>query len=165
MEKIKAYVSSDNKIALHCPNCGLVKQVSVAKFKGDKHTLKVRCSCRKLMTVELDFRRKYRKRTNLYGEYAVLTYENQRKRMLDEPLFHKCLIVNISLTGLGLVISPHALKTGDELRVRFTLDDKKKSEMDRTVVIRVVEQTYIGCEFNDDAYYQYDKTLGFYLMP
>ena len=165
MEKIKAFVTPDNKVALHCPHCNLVKQVSVAKFKGDKHTLKVRCSCNNLLNVELDFRQKYRKKTNLNGDYTVLTYGNQRKKMIDKPLFHKCLVVNISLTGLGLIVAGHGLKIGDGLRVRFTLDDKKKSEIDRIVLIRVIEHNYIGCEFNDDAYYQYDKTLGFYLMP
>ena len=165
MENIKASVSADGKIALHCPNCGLIKQVSVKKFKGEKHTLKVRCRCRHLMTVDLDFRQKYRKSTNLHGEYAILTHEDQRKEMLEEPLFHKCLVANVSLTGLGLVVSGHGLKVGDELRIRFTLDDRKKSKMDRTVKVRVIEKNYIGCEFIDDAYYQYDKTLGFYLMP
>jgi hypothetical protein len=166
MEKIKASVSAGNMISLHCPKCGLIKQASVARFKGDKHTLKVRCSCGNLLTVELDFRQKYRKTTNLHGEYAVLSPGVQQKKAPDvKPLFYKCLIANISLTGLGLILSGHKLKIGDELRVRFILDDKKESEMDRNVVVRVIDKNYIGCEFNDDAYYQYDKTLGFYLMP
>jgi len=71
---------------------------------------------------------------------------------------------NISLTGIGFeTLSPHGLGKGDEIRVRFTLDDAKQSEIERDVIVRVVKDKYIGGEFSDPNLY--DKTLGFYLMP
>ena len=166
MEKIKVSVTQDNKIALHCPFCGMVKQVSVSRFKDKKHTLKIRCSCQKMLTVDLDFRKKYRKLTNLRGEYLNLTHKQVNNQGHEQLQVHQCQIVNISLTGLGLLVfSGHAVKQGDRIRVRFTLDDKKKSEIDRKLIARVVRKDYIGCEFIDDAYHIYDKTLGFYLLP
>ena len=166
MEKIKISVNSDDMIALHCPFCGMVKQVSVARFKDEKHTLKVRCSCQKMLTVDLNFRQKYRKLTNIRGEYINLTHKQENNQGHEQLQEHHCQIVNISLTGLGLLVfSGHGVKRGDRLRVRFTLDDKKKSEIDRKLIARVVRKDYIGCEFVDDAYHTYDKILGFYLLP
>ncbi len=166
MERIKAFVSPDNRISLHCPKCGLVKQVSVEKFKESKHIIKVRCTCRNLLTLELDFRRKYRKKTDLHGEYAVWApSDGERKVKGGGPRFQKCLVDNLSLGGLGLTVSGHGLKVGDALRVRFTLDDRQKTELDRKVVVRVVMPNYIGAEFVDSAYFQYDRAIGFYLMP
>ena len=166
MEKIKISVSSDNMIALHCPFCGMVKQVSVARFKDEKHTLKVRCSCQKMLTVDLNFRKKYRKLTNLRAKYINLTHKQVKNRGLEQIQEHHCQIVNISLTGLGLLVfSGHGVKQGDRIRVRFTLDDKKKSEIERKLIVRVVRKDYIGCEFINDGYHTYDKVLGFYLLP
>jgi len=144
----------------------MVKQVSVAKFKDEKHTLKVRCSCQKMLSLDLDFRQKYRKLTNLRGEYLNLTHKQKNNRGHESLQAHQCQIVNISLTGLGLLVFPeHGVKQGDTLRVRFILDDRKKSKIDRQLVVRVVRKDYIGGEFIDDAYHTYDKTLGFYLLP
>jgi hypothetical protein len=166
MEKIKISVNSDNMIVLHCPFCEMVKQVSVAKFKDEKHTLKIRCSCQKMLTVDLDFRQKYRKLTNLRGEYFNLTHEQKNNRGHESLQVHQCQIVNISLTGLGLLVfSGHGIRQGDRLRVRFNLDDKRKSEIDRKLIVRGVRGNSIGCEFIDDSYQKYDKILGFYLLP
>ena len=49
-----------------------------------------------------------------------------------------------------------------EVRVTFTLDDAKQSKIEKDVVVRVIEDKYVGCEFTDRAIF--DKTLGFYLM-
>jgi len=165
-EKIKISVSTDDMVALHCPFCGMVKQVSVARFKDKKHSLKVRCSCKKLLTVDLDFRQRYRKLTNLRGKYLNVTHKQENNQGHEQLQTHQCQIVNISLTGLGLLVfSGHGVKLGDRLKICFTLDDKKKSEIDRELIARVVRKDYIGCEFIDDGYHTYDKALGFYLLP
>jgi hypothetical protein len=73
------------------------------------------------------------------------------------------LVVNISKGGLGLqIIGPHRLRPGHELQVGFTLDDQPRSSLERRVVVRLVNQNYIGCQFLGDI--TLDKTLGFYLM-
>jgi hypothetical protein len=73
-------------------------------------------------------------------------------------------VKNISSTGIGFeTYNPHDLAKDDAVRVKFALDDAKRSEIERDVTVRVVRDRYIGGEFS--APDLYDKTLGFYLMP
>jgi hypothetical protein len=74
------------------------------------------------------------------------------------------IVKNISSMGIGFeTYNPHDLAEGDAVRVRFALDDAKRSEIERDVTVRGVRDRYIGGEFSDPNLY--DKALGFYLMP
>jgi hypothetical protein len=155
LEIRKVYINEDNTALLVCPHCGTSKNVQVAKYKGRKDPLKVRCTCRSAFHVLFEFRRAYRKQTNLHGDYSKLPACKQ---------WGKMVVKNISLTGIGFsTLTRHNLRKDDELKVKFTLDDKRRSEIEKDVVVRLVEDTYIGCEFTERV--QFDKVLGFYLMP
>ena len=74
------------------------------------------------------------------------------------------LVQNVSLTGIGFAtLTMHNLTKNDELEVKFTLDVMKRPEIKKRVVVKVVKDKYIGCEFEDRG--QFDNELGFYLMP
>jgi len=45
----------------------------------------------------------------------------------------------------------------------FTLDDIHSSFIKKMVVVKVVRHKYVGCEFSHSN--EYDKALGFYLLP
>jgi hypothetical protein len=139
---------------LKCPSCEKVKQSKVDKFKGARHVLKVRCSCGIYFLVNLEFRKTYRKETNLTGKYTLLPEEIHQGRIV---------ITNISKGGVGLQIpGVHKLKEGDNLQVQFVLDDVHSSEIDKKVVVRLVEGEHVGCEFAEAS--SHDKAIGFYLM-
>jgi hypothetical protein len=104
--------------------------------------VKIRCKCQSTFSVSFEFRRAHRKKTNLIGYYSRLPACKES---------HGMLVKNISQTGIGFV------------RVTFTLDDAKQSKIEKNVVVRVIEDKYVGCEFTDPSIF--DKTLGFYLMP
>ena len=73
------------------------------------------------------------------------------------------VVKNISLSGIGFeTLTGHQLKVGDEVTVKFALDDVSHSVIKKKVIVRVVKDKYLGCEFKEPA--QYDKALGFYLI-
>ena len=149
------YVNQDDSATLLCPNCGLSKTANVAKFKARKDPLKIRCKCGSTFYVAFEFRRAHRKETNLRGYYSRLPACTES---------HGMLVENVSLTGIGFAVSaPHNLIKGAEVRVKFRLDDANRSEIEKDVVVRVVKDKYLGCEFLERALF--DKALGFYLMP
>jgi hypothetical protein len=151
----KIYVDTDNNATLLCPHCGTSKTVNVEKLKKRGDPLKIRCTCKEAFSVTFEFRKAHRKDTNLLGHFCRLPARDD---------WHSMTVKNISSSGIGFeTYNPHDLVKGDAVRVRFALDDAKRSEIEREVIVRVVKDRYIGCEFSDPDLY--DKTLGFYLMP
>ena len=166
MEKLKVSVNEEGFALINCPSCGMVKRVSLEKYKGDKHNLKVRCACQEVLSVDLDFRKFYRKDTDLDGMLVNYSLVDPEKATAEDYIVRKCKILNISQGGLGIqIIGGHAVKVGDDLRVKFHLDNKSNTVIDRRVIVRVVRGKYLGCEFTDMEYHLYDRELGFYLMP
>ena len=152
MVERKVYVNEDGKAVIVCPHCGTSKTVSVAKFRPSRNALKVRCTCRSTFTVCLEFRTAYRKQIYLPGHYTKMPVS-----------WGDMVVKNISLSGIGFeTVTEHQLKVGDEVTVKFTLDDVSGSVVKKKVVVRVVKDKYIGCEFYERAHY--DKALGFYLI-
>jgi hypothetical protein len=157
----RVHVNKENLAAIKCPHCGTMKLISVKKFKGDKHSLNVKCTCNNSFSVSLDFREKYRKSTNINGKYSKIDPVS----MMQAPNI-KCKIADLSLTGVALSIpGAHDLQIGNELVVAFTLDDKVQTDIQRRAVVKVIGQGFVGCQFDEVASPAYDKALGFYLMP
>lgn len=150
----KVYVNQDGAAVLKCPACEAVKSAKVDSFKSGPHVVKVRCNCQNVFTVKLEFRKSYRKETKLAGEYRGLGSDRGGGKLM---------VLNVSKTGIGAqIIGINHSRVGDELRVTFNLDDKHHSLIEKRVVVRMVKQNYIGCEFLDST--AHDKALGFYLM-
>lgn len=150
----KVYVNQEGIAVLKCPACEKVKQPRVDKFKGARHVLKVKCTCGELFLVNLEFRKAYRKEISLTGKYTLLPEKIHQGRML---------VVNISKGGVGLQIPGiHKTQEGDKLLVNFVLDDVHSSDIEKKVVVRLVEGSFVGCEFVEASHH--DKAIGFYLM-
>mgnify|MGYP005840577345 FL=1 len=158
-------VNSDNLAAIKCPHCRSMKLISVHKFKGVKHSLKVKCTCNNSFPVALDFRERYRKSTNIDAQYVKLDRELPKNGAQVEPNL-KCKVADLSLQGLALSIAGlHNLQVGDDLMVEFTLDDKANTHIKRKANVRVIGQGFVGCQFDETEAPAYDRALGFYLMP
>lgn len=151
----KIYVSQDGVAVMKCPACALVKSADVSKLRAStQHVIKVRCTCQSIFTVKLEFRRTYRKETKLAGDYQSLPTRKHTGRLT---------VVNVSKGGLGAqIIGANPFRVGDEARISFNLDDSHHSLIEKRVLVRLVKQNYIGCEFLDST--AHDKALGFYLM-
>lgn len=156
MEPQKVFVNDDFEGIVVCPQCEKRKRANFSTFRGRKNrTLKAKCICNTRFDIVVDFRRSYRKKTDITGMYTRLSYKKDKGEM------H---ILNLSAYGIGFRTSTMPVfSIGDKVRLQFTLDDKKKSEIEKDAIVRNVEGDYVGCEFTDLT--QHERTLGFYLMP
>ena len=155
MDIQKVYVKNDNTAVVKCPDCGTAKTVNAGKLKKRGKPLSLRCSCRSVFQVIFEYRKAYRKKTNLEGYYAMDPVVSRS--------WGKMRVDNISLNGIGFTsFNKNNLKKGDKISVKFTLDDKKHSEIEKTTVVRWVSNRSAGCKFTETD--EYDRLIGFYLM-
>ncbi len=154
MELVKAFVRPDETVTIVCPECNMPRNASVGAYKNKSHYLKVRCPCKTVFKVHLDFRRHYRKETSLPGSYKSL-----------KPLGHgggDILIKDISKGGLGFTLyGMNNIDVGHRLLISFQFDDKKKTPLKKEVIVQSVNNDFIGCCFTSNQ--AYEKELGFYL--
>jgi hypothetical protein len=155
MEPQKAFVREDGTTVLKCPHCKHARTVSVQKIKDKKKVIKVKCSCQQSYSVSLELRKMYRKNTNLKGRYVNLSLDNETGTMV---------VQDVSMGGIGFqAVGANRIEKNHELEVTFTLDDTHSSVIKKTVVVRIVRNNFVGCEFLHS--HEYDKALGFYLLP
>ncbi len=155
MEPQKAFVREDGTTVLKCPFCRHARTVSVEKIKDKKKVIKVKCSCQKSYSVSLELRKMYRKDASLKGSYVNLSQKNVSGIMI---------VKDVSMGGIGFqAVGGNRIKKEDELEVTFTLDDTHSSVIKKQVVVRIVRDQFVGCEYLHAQ--EYDKALGFYLLP
>jgi len=157
MEIAKSFVTRESTATITCPKCNKSRNIEASKYRNRKHTIKVRCSCRHQFTVLLDYRKTYRKETNLEGTYIMIPPGVGKGRLN---------VLNISKNGIGFTIGfsvsgSHPLKPGQKVRVSFQLDNKKRTDIQKVITIKNVDGHYIGGEFDDIE--AFEKDLGFYL--
>ncbi|RUM47379.1 MAG: hypothetical protein DSY80_00990 [Desulfocapsa sp.] len=152
----KSFVKTNDTASIQCPKCALVKNISVAKFRNTRHTLKTRCSCDNTFLVTLDFRRHYRKPTKIVGVYTIIGSPGSGGGQMQ--------VDNISRSGVGFSVSGrHNMNVGQKALLNFRISDRKQTELTKKVVIRRVSTNKIGCEFINQS--QIGKDLGFFLQP
>lgn len=155
METQKAFVREDGTTVLKCPYCRQARTVSVQNIKNIKKIINVKCSCQKSYSVSLELRKMYRKSTNLNGRYVNLSLNNSHGRMI---------VKDVSMGGIGFeAVGANSIEVEHELEVTFTLDDTHSSVIKKQVTVKIVRGSFVGCEFLHA--YEYDKALGFYLLP
>lgn len=149
----KAFVNKDGQVTLVCPQCNHVKIISADQFRQRQHLLKVRCSCSHVFTVNLDFRKCFRKPANLEGVFSM-TLPAVGGGMMK--------ILNLSQEGACFEVNGiHRIQIGQKGRLDFRLDDRKTTRLVRDFVVRAIADNAIGCEFY--ASQPFAKELGFYL--
>lgn len=152
----KTFVRPDNTAVINCPHCGHQKTVTVDTYKGNKSHLKIKCACKKVFTVNLEFRKRVRKRTSLKGTYVNHSQQNKRGSLV---------VKNISVSGLEFsTYDTHVFAVEDDLTVEFNLDNDQRSEIIKEVTVRAVRKNSIGCEFERSGEFAFDGPLGFYIM-
>ena len=75
-------------------------------------------------------------------------------------------VVDLSRTGLGFRTRiKHNIRAQDRIRVRFVLDNDKRSEVSQSAIVRRVSDYFVGAEFLDfEVLNDVNRNLGFYLM-
>jgi len=177
-------IAGDNAIFV-CPKCETTKTVDISKYKDIETPIRLRakCGCGHVYPVLLEKRDRYRKKTNLTGEYVNVSSgkKNQKGQMT---------VLDVSRTGLKIKINQLQVKVkdhdvytskvekvtfghkvqkivgevdlGDKVWVRFNLDNAQNSLIKRKVIVRWINKPFLGVQFSDIQ--MYDATLGFYLM-
>jgi len=155
MDFLTVHVRADNSATLTCPECGLVKHFSAAPYYSMRHMMTVRCSCKASFPILLNFRRNFRKQTNLPGTYQIISPGSVGGGIMQ--------VTNISRGGAGFTVSGvHNLAKDQEILIEFQLNDKKQTILKKQAVVRSVRQNVIGCEFRGSD--ELDKALGFFLQ-
>ncbi len=151
----KSFVKSGDEATIVCPQCNSAKIIAVRQFRQRLHMLKVKCRCGHIFKVQLEFRRHYRKDTDLQGIYDSTG---------PAASGGKAKVVNLSLGGACFELrGVHDLKIGQKGTLVFTLDNRKETILTKNVIIRMVDGNRIGSEFVEDR--AFEKELGFYLLP
>ena len=167
MEIQKIYIGENDTVVVRCPKCKETKAVPALKLK-DKHRFKVRCSCKAVFDVHLEFRKQYRKETNLDGFFEKLSEPDKWGDIQMESISSgshalKCRIKNISVLGIGFSSNAtHKLEKGDHIKLIFTLDDSVSSKVEKKAVVRGVSGNYVGCEFFESD--KHNPRIGFYVL-
>ena len=160
MKLQKAYVRKDGTTVLKCPFCSHARSVSVALLRKKKKVIRVKCSCQQSYMVNLEQRKLYRKSTSLRGNYINHSQQDDRGLLIKG----KIIVRDLSMGGIGFeTVGNCSIEKNDELEVIFTLDDLHSSVIKKWVEVKIVRNRYVGCEFTHAN--EYDKALGFYLLP
>ncbi|MDH3329446.1 MAG: PilZ domain-containing protein [Desulfobulbaceae bacterium] len=155
IQTIKVFVNQENCITFTCPACSKPASIKVESLKKKISPLKVRCACKTIFSLDIDFRRFYRKQTNISGTYRSIQPHSIRE---DDVL-----IVNLSREGIGFrVFTGQKIKTGDKLELKFNLDDKKTTSLRKEVDVINVDGDFIGCRFAGKEIFE--QALGYYLQ-
>ena len=153
MKTVRVFVGKGDTTAVTCPFCQKTTAVSVGKFKDLKHTLVTKCSCQQRFNVELNFRQYHRKKVKLIGDVRNVSTESSK--------LQKVTVIDLSMVGLRFkAVGNTDIEKGHILRVRFTLDNQKATEVEKEVGVLNNRDDEFGCEF---LIIDYEKELGFYL--
>ena len=155
---IAAHADSNGMALITCPACGITKKSSVSQFKDKKHKIATKCQCGERFDIQLNFRASYRKEVSLKGMFMVVSPRTSHWCDME--------VCDLSRTGVGFRNTEDenvVVNKGDKLRVKFNLDNAKKTLIDKHVDVKIVIDHYLGCEFQDLALEE--KELGFYLLP
>ena len=155
MEPITVHIFKNEFVMICCPFCKLKKRVATKTFKDKKHQIGVRCKCGERFQVQFNYRKSYRKSVAITGEYKTLKPTISAAKTMQ--------VCDLSRHGLRIkMIDPAVVHRGDEILVKFILDDNKRTSISTKVGIRFVRDEFLGCEFTELNLYE--KALGFYLM-
>ncbi len=151
-EAQKLFVRPDKTIVLTCPHCGNQREVLVSKFKGRR---KIKVKCCKSFSVIVESRRRLRKNIRMIGNYINHSQEKSKGT---------CIIQDISVIGLSFSCSNFLFELGDEVTIKFTLDDEHYTKIKREAIVRNIRKNVAGCEFvSDRGLTAFDGALGYYV--
>ena len=148
----KVYVDHTNQVKVICPKCGLGKNINVFKFKDSHKRLKANCKCGEVFRFALNFRKHYRKKVMLSGEYFI------REKNVRDDIFIK----DISMSGINFITyKEHNFSKDDTVELKLALDDQIDPEIHVSIKIKWIVDRNVGAQFNNPK--SIEKDLRFLL--
>lgn len=155
---IKYYVSPQGSVIFVCTHCDANRHINAEAFRKKKHTIKLRCTCGTVFTIDLDFRENYRKQVDIPAVIHGAT------EGLDHPM--PCTVTDLSMDGVAFRINqPFDIQQEDQLQITFQLDNKRKAEVNRTIeIVHLGPDNVLGGRFIDTVIESEEKALYYYLL-
>lgn len=151
----------DDRVLLACPRCMRQDRQKTKDFKAIGKSVLATCPCGFEFVVQSEMRLFHRKPVNLEGVFMRTQGSNFASDSINYS--GKARITNVSKRGIGFKTEgPNNLNAGDQVRLKFTLDNQSRSLITKHVLIKGVKEHYAGGEFVGAN--RSDITLGFYLM-
>jgi hypothetical protein len=132
------YVDDTNQATIICPQCGFKINVDATKFKKAQKKLKAKCGCGAVFHISLEFRRHFRKKVRLHGDYVVKG-RNEKGEIIVE---------DISASGVRFAsLEPHYISRNDTVELKFTLDNSMKTKICKLIRIVWIIDRNVGAEY------------------
>ena len=147
------YVDDTNQATIICPKCGSKKNIDVTNFKNTQKKLTAKCRCGEVFWLTLEFRKHYRKKVRLHGEYFVQGRDEKGEIIIED----------ISAGGIRFAsLKPHYISRSDTVELKFTLDNPMRTKIHKLVKIIWIIDRNVGVQYIDPK--SLEKDLGFYLQ-
>ena len=141
------YVDQTNEVKVICPKCGLEKSINVFKFKDTHKRLKANCKCGEVFRLSLNFRKHFRKKVMLSGEYFI-----QEENVRDD-----IFIKDISMSGINFItFKEHNFSEDDTAELKLELDDETETKIHTSIKIKWTNDRNVGAEFIDPKSFKKD---------
>ncbi|WP_155312525.1 GAF domain-containing protein [Desulfosarcina ovata] len=145
---------------LACRSCNRQRRLDISEIRALGSCLKATCVCNTTMVVKIELRRGVRKTVHLDG---VLIRGSGDGRMPMADDWCRIEVLNLSRRGVGFkIVGSQTVSEGNRFQVKFNLDNTARSTIQKTVVVRSISGSTVGCQFEGDD--PCDVTLGFYMM-
>lgn len=141
------YTDDTNRVSIICPKCGFEQNIDITKFKDTQKELKGTCRCGEPYQYTIEFRKRYREGVRLDGEYFIHGIKEKGE----------IIVRDVSMSGIRFeCVNPHHISKDDVLRVKFRLDNSKRSEIRKHVKVIWVRDRTIGAHFIETIFYKKD---------
>ena len=151
----------DGKYEMTCPQCGFQDAVPEKLFELMGSAVRVQCPCRHRFRIIRELRTNFRKEVRLEGYFAQSRHSGNK--LASGDVWGPMVVQNLSKTGLQFKCgNAGLLRVGDQLQVRFNLDNANQTLIKKTGVVRSVFADTVGCQFHGTD--PYDAALGFYFL-
>ena len=125
----------------------------MTNFKDTHKRLKAKCRCGEVFRFTLEYRKHYRKKVLLHGEYFVQGKDEKGEIIIED----------ISASGIRFAsLKPHYISRNDTVELKFTLDNPIRTEIQGLVKIIWIIDRNVGAEYIDPK--SLEKDLGLYLQ-
>jgi len=161
LERQPVFSRDDGLVLVTCSRCGSRESLPIAQLDKLGNAIGVTCPCRNQFVAVLEKRRSVRKQVQLEGYFSV---SGDLNPTADEgSIWGPMMVIDISKFGLRFSSEKaHLIHPGDQLMVRFNLDNTNQALIHKPVKVISVSGFEVGCQFQGED--SYDITLGFYFM-
>lgn len=144
-KQMKTYVENNQTVFI-CPHCNKEQYIDVANF--NKKTLNIKCVCKEITIINLEYRQYFRKNISIIGKLQTKDFNTD------------IIILDLSIQGLKFkfAIKYKQINLDEIITVIFTLNEKN---IIKRCKVKNKYDDYVGVQFMDD---NFSRNIGFFLM-